>query len=223
VIDGTTRGRRPGGANPAARRRYPLSTQWALLLARHERDELGLYAESAAVAREVLAACERREPGYGAAVEAMARVSLGESLLLDLRLAEARRALLPVRDGIPEAAWVGPTARLLLARSLELEGDREAALAHYSRAAEGPDRGVKRRAREALSAPLPAAEVRAAHFLAEARRNRDGRPAKRRGFCASRPGRLREGRWCSRGRSRAAGDEQRRDRSASRRTPTRAS
>jgi tetratricopeptide (TPR) repeat protein len=155
------------------RGRYPRSPLWALLLARHERDALGLYADSATVAREILAAGARGDAGYGSAVAAMARVSLGESLLLDLRLADARRALLPVKDGIPEAAWVGPTARLLLGQSLELEGDREAALAHYRRAAEGPDRGVKRRAREALETPMSAAEVRAANFLGEARRLRE--------------------------------------------------
>ena len=155
------------------RQRYPASPLWALLLARHERDQLGLYAESAAVAREILAAGEGREPGYGGAVAAMARVSLGESLLLDLRLADARRALLPVKDGIPEASWVGPTARLLLGRSLELEGDRDAAMAHYRRAAESPDRGVRRRAQQALASPMPAAEVRATHLLAEGRRLRD--------------------------------------------------
>ena len=155
------------------RRRFPGSPLWALLLARHERDRLGLYPESAGVAREVLAACERGEPGYGPAVAAMARVSQGESLLLDLRLGEGRRVLLPVKDGIPEAAWVGPTARLLLGRCLELEGDRDAALAHYRAAAGGPDRGVRRQAREALAEPLPAAEVKATHFLAEGRRLRE--------------------------------------------------
>jgi Tetratricopeptide repeat len=157
----------------ALRRRYPASTQWALLLARHQRDELGLYAESATVAREILDACARGVEGFGSGVEAMARVSLGHSLLLDLRLADARRALLPVKDGIPEAFWVGPTARLLLGRSLELEGDREAALAHYRRASEGSDRGVRRRAREALSSPLSAGEVRGTQLLGEARRHRE--------------------------------------------------
>jgi tetratricopeptide (TPR) repeat protein len=155
--------------------RYPRSPHWALLLARHQCFALGLYAESAGVARGILAASERGEAGFGGAVAAMARVSLGESLLLDLRLAEARRALLPVKDGIPEAAWVGPTARLLLGRSLELEGDREAALAHYRRAAESSDRGVKRRAREALASPMSSAEVRATHLVGEARRARDDR------------------------------------------------
>src|SRR6185295_17905340 len=121
---------------------------------------LGLYPESAGVAREILAAGERGQPGYAGVVAAMARISLGQSLLLDLRLAEARSALLPVKDGVPEAAWVGPTARLLLGRCLELEGDRDAALVHYRRAAEGADKSLKRRAQQALAAPIPAREVR---------------------------------------------------------------
>ena len=154
-------------------RRYPTWPLWALMLARHQRDQLGLYPESAGVAREILAAGERGEPGYAGVVAAMARVSLGHSLLLDLRLAEARRALLPVKDGVPEASWVGPTARLLLGRSLELEGDRDAALAHYRRAAESPDRGVKRRAQQALASPIPQSEVRGTQLLAEARRLRE--------------------------------------------------
>lgn len=155
------------------RKRFPGSPLWGLQLAEHERDRLGLYARSAAVAREVLEARERQAPNYAGVVAAMARLSLGESLLLDLRLAEARRALLEVKDGVPEAPWLAPKAHLLLGRSLELEGDRDGALVHYRLAAAAPDRELRRRARTAVASPIPAAEVRAAHPVAEARRLRE--------------------------------------------------
>jgi hypothetical protein len=155
------------------RRRYPGSPLWALKLAEHQRDRLGLYAESGAVAREVIARAEEGHPNYSETAAAMARVAMGESLLLDLRLPEARRVLLPVRDGVPGAAWVGARARLLLGRSLELEGDREGALAHYRLAATSTDRELRRRGQQALQAEIPAAEVRASTLLAEGRRHRE--------------------------------------------------
>jgi hypothetical protein len=151
--------------------RYPGWPRWGLLLAEHLRDRLGLYAESALVAREVLALAESHaHPNYQPVVASLARVSLGESLLLDLRLAEARAVLLPAESGSPEAAWVAGRARLLVGKSLELEGDRGRALAHYRLAAESPDRLVARQARSALQAPMPAEERRAVPDLAEARR-----------------------------------------------------
>ena len=103
----------------------------------------------------------------------MARVSLGESLLLDLRFAEARRVPLSVRDGVPAAPWLGAKARLLLGRSLELEGDREGAEVHYRVAAASTDAGLRDRARQAMASPIPDAEVRATPLLAEGRRHRD--------------------------------------------------
>ena len=151
--------------------RYPGWPRWGLKLAEHLRDRLGLYAESALVSREVLSiALRHAHPNYQPVVASMARVSLGESLLLDLRLAEAKEALLPAESGSPEAAWVAGRAQLLVGKSLELEGDRAGALAHYRLAADSPDRALSRQARAALAAPMPADERRAVPYLAEARR-----------------------------------------------------
>ncbi len=150
---------------------YPGWPRWGLLLAEHLRDRLGLYAESALVSREVLSiALRHAHPNYQPVVASMARVSLGESLLLDLRLAEAREVLLPAESGSPEAAWVAGRAQLLVGRSLELEGNRGGALVHYRLATDSPDRALSRQARIALAAPMPADERRAVPSLAEARR-----------------------------------------------------
>jgi len=152
---------------------YPGSPLWALKLAEHQRDRMGLYAESAAVAREILEMAAAGHPNYSDVAAAMARVFLGESLLLDLRFVEARRALLPARNGVAGTPWVGARARLLLGRSLELEGDREGAEVHYRIAAATADPGLRRRAQEALTSPLPDEEVRATPRLAEGRRHRE--------------------------------------------------
>jgi tetratricopeptide (TPR) repeat protein len=153
--------------------RYPGSPLWALQLVEHLRDRLGLYADAASTAREILAAAEASRPNFAPVVGAMARVALGEALLLDLRLPEARAALLPVKDGVPDAPWIAARARLLLGKSLELEGDGEAAQVHYRAAASSSERELKRRAQSALSSPIGAGEVRAAQLLAEARRLRE--------------------------------------------------
>ena len=159
-------------------RRHPGWPLWTLKLAEHLRDRMGLYAESAQVARLLLAAEEGRPPEERGAAAVLARVSLGESLLLDLRLDEARRVLLPARDGGAGGARVGQQAELLLGRTLELEGDRQGAQGHYQRAADGPDRELRKQAQAALSHPLPAGQVRAVHLIAEARRARErARPA----------------------------------------------
>lgn len=152
------------------RRRHPGWPLWGLRLAEHLRDRMGLYAESARVARELLETAERGHPNYQGAALLQARVSLGESLLLDLRFAEARRELLAVRDGGAEAAPSVARARLLLGRCLESEGDREGAVGHYRRAAHAADRAVRRQAEAALKRPLPATEVEALAALAQARR-----------------------------------------------------
>ncbi len=134
--------------------RYPGWPRWGLSLAEHLRDRLGLYEESAAVARAVLENAEqKRHPNYQPVVAAMARASLGESLLLDGRFPEARAALLLAQQGSPEAPWVAARVHFLLGRSLELEGDRDAALSHYRAAAEGGDRELRRRAQAALASP----------------------------------------------------------------------
>lgn len=155
------------------RRRYPASPLWALKLAEHELKRMGLCAESAAHSREILADVERGLPNYQPVVGALARVSLGEALLCDLRTAEARRELLPVKDGSPEVPSLGAHAHLLLGRSLEWEGDGDGARAHYRLAAANGTGALKRQAQQALRDPLPAAAARALILVAEARRLRE--------------------------------------------------
>ncbi len=165
---------RPDRALPWIRemwRRHPGWPLWGLKLAELLRAPLGLFGESADVAGAILAtADEGGHVNYQPVVGAMARVLLGEALLLDLRLAAAREAARPVTDGVPEAAWVGPRASLVVARSLELDDDREAALPHYRRAASGRDRATAARAHDALGHPVPRRECIAWRRLAEARR-----------------------------------------------------
>jgi len=152
-------------------RRYPGWPLWRLKLAEHLRDRLGAYAESGAVARRMLDASEtvRSEAGPGAL--ALARLSLGESLLLDLRPEEARQALLPLLDAGAGRPALAARARLLIGRSLELEGESDGAAAHYRAAS--ADRESRKRAQSALARPLSAAEVEGRQRLALARRARE--------------------------------------------------
>ena len=158
----------------ALRRRYPQNPLWALQLAEHRRDRLGLYAESAAVARQILSAAEAGHPNYAGVVAALARLSLGESLLLDLRLGEAEEVLRRASDGAPEDPAIATRAHLLLGRVLELGGRREAAQTHYRVAATSIRGDIRRSARLALSSPLSKAEAAGAIRLGEARRLREG-------------------------------------------------
>jgi hypothetical protein len=151
--------------------RYPGWPLWSLKLAEHLRDRLGAYAESAAVARRMLGAGDAARPDPGAGALALARLSLGESLLLDLRPEEARHALLPLLDASAGRPALAARARLLIGRSLELEGEREGAVAHYRAALS--DRDAKKRAQAALAHLLPAAEVEGVRLLARARRARE--------------------------------------------------
>src|SRR5262245_30077407 len=98
----------------ALRRGHPASPLWALKLAEHERARMGLYAESAQVYREVQAAVARGEPNYAPVVGLLARLGLGESLLLDLRLPEARRELLSIEDAASGSPALALRARQLL-------------------------------------------------------------------------------------------------------------
>jgi len=170
--------RRPDGALFWIRelwRRHPGWPLWGLKLAELLGEGLGLFAESAGVARHIIATAEEgRHVNYQEVVAAMGRVALGEALLADLRLAAAREACAPAEDGSPQASWVGPRASLVLARSLELDGRREAAVVHYQRAAAGQDPRSAARAREALAHPISAGERRAVELLAEARRLAEG-------------------------------------------------
>ena len=101
------------------------------------------------------------------------RISLGESLLLDLRFADARRELLLVKDGPAEIAGALLRRACCWAAALESDGDREGAIAHYRRAATSADRDVRRRAEDALRTPIPAAELEGLSLVAQARRLRE--------------------------------------------------
>jgi hypothetical protein len=156
----------------ALRRRYPHWPLWGLKLAEHLRDRMGLYGESADVARELLRAGEAGDRHYTGVAGAMARMALGEALLLDLRTAEARQELLAVRE-VPGAPPVAARARVLLGRSLELEGDRDGAVAHYRLAAQSSERSLKKEAENALDKAMPAAQVRSWQLIGQARRLRE--------------------------------------------------
>lgn len=158
-------------------RRHSAWPLWGLRLSEHLRERMGAYGEAAAVARAIAAQGKdpRRDPGPAAL--ALARLALGRALLLDLRPTEARRALLPVKDGLPGNPALAAEARWLLGQTLELEGDRDGAFAHYRLAASSGDKEWKKRAQDSLEHPLSAADVRARHALGEARRSREaGRP-----------------------------------------------
>jgi len=167
------------------RREYPGWPLWGLKLSELLRERLGLFDESASVAREILETAEEgRHVNYQPVVAAMARVALGEALLDDGRPAAAREAAAPAEPGCEEAGWVGPRASLVVGRSLDLEGEREAAVDHYRRAAAGEDARAAERARAALAHPPSAAERRAARLLAEAARLREaGRVEEARASC----------------------------------------
>jgi thioredoxin-like negative regulator of GroEL len=94
---------------------------------------MGLYAESAQVYREVQAAVARGEPNYAPVVGLLARLGLGESLLLDLRLPEARRELLTLEDAASASPALALRAHQLLARGEELAADPAAALLAQAR------------------------------------------------------------------------------------------
>ncbi len=156
------------------RRLYPTHPLWALKAVEHLRARLGAYGDAVAAGREILARAARGEPNYrGPWVPALARLEMGHALVSDLRPAEARPVLLAVvNDSIPGNAAAATRARYLLGRSLELEGDREGALAHYRIAAGGADKEWRQRANTAVSTPIAPARVRALAALGEARRRR---------------------------------------------------
>jgi tetratricopeptide (TPR) repeat protein len=95
---------------------------WGLKLAQLLGEPMGRWAQSAAVAREILATAEAgRQPNYQPVVAAMARVLLAEALLGDLRFDEARHSALGARSGAPGTPWVSERAERVLARCLDLE------------------------------------------------------------------------------------------------------
>jgi hypothetical protein len=108
---------------------------------------MGLWGESAAVAREILATAEAgRHPNYQPVVAAMARVLLAEALLGDLRVEEACATARAAGSGPPGAAWFAARAARVRARCLDLErragspeGRAVALLAHSRRLRERGD------------------------------------------------------------------------------------
>jgi len=154
------------------RSRYPGAPLWALKTAEVQL-ELGLYGKSAELARQVITTAERGHPNYSAAAAAQALASLARSLLLDLRLEEARAAALRLRDEFREQSWGLPAAELLLGHCSELAGDRKTAERHFRAAARGGTAQVRREARQALSSPVEATRVRALRALAQGRRFRE--------------------------------------------------
>jgi tetratricopeptide (TPR) repeat protein len=103
---------------------------WGLKLAQLLGEPMGLWGESAAVARQILATAEEgRHPNYQPVVGAMARVLLAQALLGDLRFEEACATAREVGESAAGTAWVGErTARVLeRCRALEREpGSAEA-------------------------------------------------------------------------------------------------
>jgi hypothetical protein len=105
------------------RERHPDSPLWGLKLAEELRDRLGLYAESVAVAHELLEASHAGRRNYAPVVGRMAYLAEGEALLLDLRPGDARPALAAATQADPGAPWIAERARALLARAVDLEAD----------------------------------------------------------------------------------------------------
>jgi hypothetical protein len=96
---------------------------WGLKLAQLLGKPMGLWSESAAIARDILAtAGEGRRPNYQPVVTAMAQVLLAEALLGDLRFEEACATALEldVWAALPPDTWRARAQRVG-ARCLELE------------------------------------------------------------------------------------------------------
>jgi hypothetical protein len=99
-------------------RGWPL---WGLKLAQLLGEPMGLWTESASVARDILATAEEgRRPNYQPVVGAMARVLLAEALLGDLRFEEACVTARDAGVALPRDAWRARAERVR-ARCLELE------------------------------------------------------------------------------------------------------
>jgi tetratricopeptide (TPR) repeat protein len=156
----------------ALHEKYPDSPLWALKLAEHRRDRMGSYGESAATARDILEAARAGRPNVAPITVAMARLSVGESLLRDLRLVEAEAVLRSVADTAPRDVE-RLKALLLLAEALELQGRRDEAVVDYRAAQGSTDRDVRRHADRRLAKARPPAEVAALRLVAAARRLRE--------------------------------------------------
>jgi hypothetical protein len=102
-------------------RLHPGWPLWGLKLSQLLGEPMGLWSESASVARVILATAEQgRHPNYQPVVAAMARVLLAEALRGDLRFGEACAAARDVRADATAPAWVGGRATRVLETCDEL-------------------------------------------------------------------------------------------------------
>jgi tetratricopeptide (TPR) repeat protein len=162
------------------RRLHPGWPIWGLKLAQLLGEPMGLWAESAAVSRELVATAESgAHPNYQPVVAEMARVILAEALLGDLRLEEA---CTEARRGASAVPWVAERREKLLARCRSLRSGAASAEARaldlLARARRLAERGEAREAEavclEAFRVLPASAEAR----LCAARESlRAGRPA----------------------------------------------
>jgi tetratricopeptide (TPR) repeat protein len=117
--------RKPDGAVHWIRetwRLHPGWPLWGLKLSQLLGEPMGQWAESAAVARRILATVqEGRHPNYQPVVGAMARALLAEALLGDLRFDEACASARDAPVDVPGAPWVGERVREVLARCRDLD------------------------------------------------------------------------------------------------------
>jgi hypothetical protein len=103
-------------------RAHPGWPLWGMKLAQLLAAPMGLWPESAAVAREILATAQAGgHPNYQPVVADMARVLLAEALLGDLRFEEAERAALAA-SAVPGATWVSERRDVVLARCRAFAG-----------------------------------------------------------------------------------------------------
>jgi hypothetical protein len=132
------------------RKRYPGSPLWALKLAEHQRERLGLYAESVATGRGILAALDRGEPNYaGPELRALAHLAVAEGLLGDGRAEQAEAEIALVPKAMATAPWAVHRLALVRGRIRELLGDARGAAGAYTLAAASPDDVLRERAEKA--------------------------------------------------------------------------
>jgi hypothetical protein len=171
----------------ALRERYPASPLWALRLAEHLRDRLGLWGESVRVYAEVEAAQAAGHPNYAPVVADLAGLGKAEAQLRDLRLDDARRSL-GLLDG--RLTQLEARRRELVARLAALEADPlSAPRARARRLSEAgdPDAAGAWRAVLALRPRDLEAWLQLARADLEAGRTRAAEPALARVAAAERP------------------------------------
>ena len=165
------------------RRLHPGWPLWGLKLVQLVGAPMGLWSESAAVAREILATAEAgRHPNYQPVVAAMARVLLAEALLGDLRVEEACATVRASTATVPGAPWVGERAERVRVRCRDLErhpGAPEArAVELLARARRLRERGEEAAAEASCLRAFQAFPASAEARLCAARESlRAGRPA----------------------------------------------